>query len=194
MIWWEIFNFRFRQQCIQHVCVCALVQWALQLNVLSWGSEPIIRRFLNQFHTFTQSELSTSQCVIKKTLHGLMTRFSLSLFFIVWRASERQTVKSQDSLTWRSEFWSPSGSVSGHPNQRESLYLVSWQSLEIPRLKIHINDGTVISISAVERRAEVSFSWVEGEFTAVSMSGSTASPHPASDWDVNSNNSRPSSA
>lgn len=54
------------------------------------------------------------------------------------------------------------GSVSGHPNQRESFYLVSWQSLEIPGLKIHINDGersgTVISISAVERRAEVSFS------------------------------------
>lgn len=80
------------------------------------------------------------------------------------------------------------------------LYLVSWQSLEIPGLKIHINDGersgTVISISAVERRAQVSFSWAEGEFTAVSMSGSTA-PHrtaPPATGDVNLNNSVPSGA
>lgn len=80
--------------------------------------------------------------------------------------------RSEDSLTTRAGHRARepgfAGSLSGHPNQPEPFYLVSWQSLEIPSLKIHINDaetrrslsarsaasGAVISISVVKSRAE----------------------------------------
>lgn len=48
------------------------------------------------------------------------------------------------------------GSLSGHPNQPEPFYLVSWQSLEIPSLKIHINDAEnpVLPVCSKERERQ----------------------------------------
>lgn len=91
----------------------------------------------------------------------------------------REASTLQDSLTSQVRAWRPEArrprSLSAHPNQPEPFYLVSWQSLEIPSLKIHINDaerrrspcpphsaGTVISISVVKRRAEGSFAVQRG--------------------------------